>query len=101
MDGHADAESLHRAGNYPRMKATTIKLSICPCGFPTLNDDVPIDTEYELDLASVSPCEYVCGGCGKRQHIMAVMADRRKHSAGGFLPLDLFDPNPTSAAFSA
>lgn len=72
------------------MKAEVVKLSICPCGFPVLNDDIPIGTEYDIDPVQAD-CTFICGGCGRWHRVKGVMAKARLlGQRAGFLPLDIF-----------
>jgi hypothetical protein len=49
-------------------------LSICPCGYPMLDDSITLGSEYEVDLDSIrGGFEYICGGCGSRQQLVEVV----------------------------
>jgi hypothetical protein len=44
------------------------RLSICTCGFPVLDDSVPVGTVYLVDPRTIrSGYRYRCGGCGWTQ----------------------------------
>ena len=76
------------------MKAKFIKYSICICGFPILNDEVPIGTEYEVDPSSTTPCTVLCGGCGKHNQVTGIWVFSRAGERPGFLPKDIFELQP-------
>lgn len=78
------------------MKAKTIKLSICQCGFPALHEDIPLGTEYEIDLECRSPGTFICGGCKAVIKTIVIFAEpRTPEGRGGPLPLGIFFPTPT------
>lgn len=66
------------------MRAVSVKRSICPCGFPTLDESVPIGKEYAVRPNSERELLYICGGCGAGQHVRCVEAE-----PGGYLPVGL------------
>jgi hypothetical protein len=72
-------------------KAKLIKLSVCDCGFPLLNDDIPIGTVYYLDLDDIYTMTLICGGCGIKQDIESVHVMKRAGSHGGHLPRHVFE----------
>ena len=68
------------------------RLSICPCGYGSLHDDIPLGTIYRV-IPSImdSAVDYRCGGCGYVQRITCIWAEGRGGSAGGMLPFGLFE----------
>lgn len=86
------------------MKTTLKKLSICPCGFHVLKDEIKVGTEY-LVLPSVQQdCILICGGCKKRIRFRGIYVCGRNGGSGGFLPPEIFDlpanttePEPTES----
>lgn len=72
------------------MKAKTITLSICPCGFPLLNEKIPLGTEYEIDPRPRDGYIFDCGGCHKVYAVTVVDVRARENSHGGMLPARLF-----------
>jgi hypothetical protein len=70
---------------------TTLKrLSVCPCGFPTLKTCVALGTPYRVDFDDTIHIDFYCGGCQTwhRDLIGVAVAPR------GYMPLDLFkQPN--------
>ena len=42
------------------------RLSICPCEYALLNDDIPVGAEYQLDTNTLrfDRATLICGGCG-------------------------------------
>ena len=78
-----------------KRSATLAKLSVCGCGFPLLNESIPIGTEYELDLKRRMCVALICGGCGKTMRgLDAVFVHSRVHGQrDGFLPIEVFEVN--------
>jgi hypothetical protein len=77
------------------MKVKLIKLSICPCGFPTLDDQIVLGTQYEIQPETIqSGFSYICGGCGKMQDktVTCVQTSQLLHPEldPAPLPLELF-----------
>ncbi len=73
------------------MITKTVKNNICECGFPVLNEGIPIGTEYCVDPESLAPVTLICGGCGKRHHIDAIWVHSRDGGRPGYLPAGIFD----------
>lgn len=73
------------------MKATLIKLSICPCGHPLLKPGIPIGTEYEINPAILAECLFVCGGCKRKQEVVCVFVLNHTGGMPGYLPACAFD----------
>lgn len=68
------------------------KLSVCPCGAPLLNDEIPLGQQYTGDLDRLSDnFVLVCGGCGKIMKKTGIWATRPGPSRSGFLPMDAFE----------
>lgn len=79
------------------MKATFVRYSICICGFPILEDKVPIGTEYEVDQTNTASVTVLCGGCGKENRLDAIWVFSRAGERPGYLPKDIFEfPDQTS-----
>lgn len=77
------------------MKVKFAKYSICICGFPMLDDSVPIGTEYDIDPDNKRPITFICGGCGKWiESVQCVYVHTRGKSHGGYLPEQIFEPVP-------
>jgi len=75
-------------------KAKLTKLSVCDCGFPTLDESISLGTEYTLDLAREESFYLKCGGCGKLIKLKAVFVLSRNGSRPGFLPRSIFTVIP-------
>lgn len=74
---------------------TTLKrLSICPCGFQALKEEIKLGTEYEIDPERAIPVIFQCGGCGLSQNLIAVYIAARPDCPEGYLPLKLFEDDP-------
>ncbi len=67
------------------------RVSICPCGHRTLQDNIPVGTIYKVDLESIAQgCTYFCGGCGKHFfHVLAINAEHKRHVDWPYAPLPL------------
>ncbi len=76
----------------PIIKAKLSKLSICECGFPLLNPDIPLGTIYRIDTDVSLGLKFMCGGCHKWKQIVGVYVLKRGESKGGFLPRIAFEP---------
>ena len=73
------------------MITTLIKLSVCPCGFPILNKNIPLGTEYTIDLNLVSDFTLICGGCGNAFRLKGVyVQNRTQGQRSRYLPLEIF-----------
>lgn len=72
------------------MKVSLVKLSVCPCGFPTLKETIPLGTKYTVDPAHTCEAVLVCGGCKQETKVRCVYVSGRNGSAGGWLPEDIF-----------
>lgn len=71
------------------------KRDICPCGYGVLRDEIPLGTQYKVDMASIKPGKHVCGGCGSVTDISLVWVKRVWVKGGfllpGWLPLEIFE----------
>jgi hypothetical protein len=79
--------------------AKLARLSVCPCGFPSLYDDIELGTEYRVYLESIrTDFSYRCGKCGRlQQGVSVILADQRCGDGRAYLPLALFDLSGISA----
>jgi hypothetical protein len=83
-----------------KTEARLVKLSICECGFPILNEDIQLGAQYFVDPDRVTPSHstsgyrIICGGCGKEHQITAIYAYPRGESHGGMLPIEIFNFHP-------
>ena len=70
-----------------------VKLSICECGFPVLNETIGVGHVYTIDLGTVREGgRYFCGGCGTWKDIIIVEASQSSRPGMAILPYDLFVP---------
>lgn len=80
------------------MKAKLAKLSVCPCGFPLLNESIHLGQEYEIEPKRTGPMTLICGGCKTVIQLTCVFVHSRETpfrlGAGGFLPLEVFQTEP-------
>ncbi len=74
------------------VNAKLAKISICECGFPLLNENIPLGTIYRIDTDMTLGLQFMCGGCGKLKRIVGVYVLERGRSKGGFLPRIAFEP---------
>lgn len=78
-------------------KTKLTKLSICPCGFSLLNDDITLGTEYLIYPESIDPNRAFvlgCGGCGRRlRGVGSLMAKSVLNPSADaqLLPLEVFE----------
>ena len=70
------------------------RLSICPCGFPVLNEKIQLGTVYEVDpTVKQGGFSYFCGGCkAVQENVVCVNAAQILDPAHPWAPLpwDLF-----------
>lgn len=45
--------------------AKTVRRGICECGYPVLEESVPLGKMYLVDPNTIGPGRIGCGGCGK------------------------------------
>lgn len=74
-----------------------VKLSICPCGYSLLHEDIQLGTEYTVYPEASDPEHpfvLICGGCGQpsqgKGYILA-RSTRNPDAEPGPLPLELFE----------
>ena len=68
-----------------------VRLSICPCGFTVLKDEIGLGTVYQIDLSRKENCVLLCGGCGKEHKVRAVFTlARDPRGRSDYLPMALF-----------
>jgi hypothetical protein len=79
------------AFSFITMKLTLKNNNICGCGFPLLNEDIPLGTEYEIAPLIEAPGTLKCGGCGKEHRVLGVYVYHRDGTGGGFLPKSIFE----------
>lgn len=72
-------------GNTMKLK----RLSVCPCGYGTLQDEIKLGTEYRCFPRDTDPVQYTCGGCGNTTHLTAFRVER--NGTSGYLPVMLFE----------
>ena len=73
------------------MQITLKQLSVCQCGFPTLDEGIPLGTIYNIIPDRMCEAELQCGGCGAVIPVIAVWVEREGH--GGYLPRQIFEPS--------
>lgn len=76
---------------YEIRTATYKNRSVCSCGFPALNETVPLEKKYLAVVGSGMPMMWQCGGCHEMFAIEAVLVEDMR---GVFLrlPRDIFNP---------
>lgn len=74
------------------MKMKLTKLSLCPCGYPVLNEGIPLGTEYEVLAWITFEGELECGGCGNKIPVkIGYVGHRDDPTCLGLLPLEIFE----------
>lgn len=63
--------------------------NVCSCGFDLIKPEVPIGTEYNVDLKSVRWAKFLCYGCGKTTEIRVM--DCWDKFGARWIALDLLD----------
>lgn len=67
------------------------RLSVCECGYPLLDEAIPLGTEYLIDEMRQTSVTLTCGGCKREIPLRAVWTFQRADSEGGFLPEMVFE----------
>ena len=80
-------------------KATLKSLTICPCGYGVLLDDIKVGTEFLADMDMQKTLLYRCGKCGTIQrNIACVGVNSRRHPTEfRMLPVAMFRFGPVPA----
>ncbi len=73
------------------MKLATKRYSLCDCGFPLLNDEVPLGQIYDVEIFPVENGTLICGGCKKAISVRMVWVESRDGGKPGYLPWELFE----------
>ncbi len=73
------------------MKAKLVKLSVCPCGFPLLDEAIALGTECEVNPNARGQFMLKCGGCGAVQSLRGIWVEARGDSRAGYLPESAFE----------
>lgn len=68
-----------------------IKLSVCSCGHPLLDESIPLGTEYVIEETNRSVFILTCGGCKRDIELPTVYVYARGKSRGGHLPEEAFE----------
>lgn len=65
------------------------RLSICPCGYGVLRDEITVGTVYMVNLATIrGGFDYRCGKCGRLQKDVTVIdAAQRLSKAPTIMPV--------------
>jgi len=81
--------------NAGRTKRALQRLSICPCGYPVLHDDIAVGTVYLINLSTLRDgFFYRCGRCGvQHRNVRVVDAASVRNPTALFrpLPYELFE----------
>ena len=68
----------------------TVRYSICDCGFPLLDESIPVGTEYKLLNEWIAESfTMTCGGCGKDIQTYCAYV-QRENGTPGWLPFIVF-----------
>jgi hypothetical protein len=102
MDEHTlpagEAERKPTAPSMGRVlwNAVLVRQTVCPCGFPMLNEDIEIGTHFLADAAKRTICNYRCGGCLEiTPAVPCIGINSKRHPEEfRFLPLAMFDYQP-------
>lgn len=72
--------------------ATFTKNSICLCGFPILEEGIPLGTPYQIDEDNRTMATMICGGCGlEYPGVEMVWVEARGEAEAGYLPWEIFE----------
>jgi hypothetical protein len=85
--GHGDiVEQVRLDTPSESVKARIARTSICDCGFPVFNENVPADFEFTVYPCSTYPSLMICGGCRREHRITLIGADATPTGGAGFIP---------------
>lgn len=77
------------------IKMRLVRLTICPCGFSTLDDSIALGTTYTVYPDTIKMgFSYYCSGCKRTlSNIVAIKANSviDTEEPAEYLPLGLFD----------
>lgn len=73
--------------------ATYTHKSVCSCGFPALNESVPLGRRYRAVVETIRQTDMGCGGCG-RIFPVDVVNVQREDEMGDYFPIPLAVLNP-------
>jgi hypothetical protein len=75
-----------------KVTASVVRLTICKCGFPVLNESIGLGQEYIVDIETIRKgYQYFCGGCKTMLNdITVISASQTKREGFAALPYDLF-----------
>lgn len=71
--------------------ARFVKNSLCTCGFPVLNENIPVGTVYQIDPDTRYLGSMICGGCRSLLQLTMVWAAAQGESKAGFVPDGIFE----------
>lgn len=74
----------------PYQREQLRRLSACDCGETSLRDGIGLGTIYEVDRQDTITTTYVCGGCSKKNQLVAIRVRRPGSTHSGFIPQILF-----------
>lgn len=78
------------------LKMKLVKLSVCECGFPLLDDRIRAGTDYYANGDRVAQGVITCGGCGKTFGVEMIFVHEKRWpwgtSEAGFMPSAAFEP---------
>jgi hypothetical protein len=67
------------------------KLSVCQCGFPLLDESIPLGTEYLINEQDRDTAIFTCGGCNKTWCIKTVYVYYNGKKQGGHMPSEVLE----------
>lgn len=74
-------------------QATLVKLNVCDCGYPLLNESISLGTIYNLELERRQRIGLYCGGCGMMINGLdgVYVYGRLPGQSNGYLPIVIFE----------
>jgi hypothetical protein len=79
----------------PCQNAKLVKRALCECGFPVIQEHVPLGTIYLVHIASLQGGG-LSGGCRKFFQVQIIFAEASPYGEAGWIPFDIFELERTT-----
>lgn len=73
------------------VNAKLVRKGVCPCGYSTMADHVPIGKVYQVVVDSWGTMTVTCGGCGRANVVESIMVEDGNSQVYKHLPRLLFE----------
>jgi len=83
------SHGVHLAGAQMSQQAIFSRRSLCPCGYPVLDERQPLGTEYQVFDMPGKRGWMICGGCGLKLNVWLVLVTR-EGTGPEIMPREIF-----------